>query len=309
VIGEVAAKRGWSRSFLTRILYNKYTVATEIILKNYARSYSLSFLFSEGDPNMRQGIEGFGQFYHFETVLIFLGLIYAVWRAKNNPKEMKYYLMVFLWLLFAPIPSALTRDGGFHSSRLILMIPPLTMLSAMGFLSLVKNANQIKRKILFTLLVTFMLFDITRFFHRYFVIWPNESWRFWQAGFKQTLTFTKSQDTKYRKIFFNNTYEPMLPLLLFLYGYDMNLFQQQFINDVHTENVYPGFNGFNIGEKYYFGELIKPVERLASSSNLIVASGEKDITNPLIFENEDLNLLNVVYSPTEIPIFYIFSGK
>jgi len=306
---EIVAKRRWSKSFLTRALYNKITVGTEIVFKNYSRSMSFNFLFTEGDPNMRQGIEGFGQFYHYDAVLIFLGLIYSFWNIRKGSKNTKFYLLIFLWLLFSPLPSALTKDGGYHASRLILMLPPLILLSALGFQSLIKSATKIKMKALFGVFIIFMLLDFTRFVHRYFTIWPKEGWRFWQTGFKETLAFVKSQDNKYQRIFLNNTYEPMLPRFLFWYGYDMDLFQKQFVKDVPTENIYPGFNGFKLGDKYYFGEILKPVEGLANNDNLIIASGEKDITNPAIFDNGGLELLEVVSSPTKIPIFYVFTTK
>lgn len=258
---------------------------------------------------MRQGIEGFGQLYHYDVALVYLGLIFAFWSLKKNSQETKYILLLLSWLLLAPLPSALTKDGGYHASRLILMLPPLILLSSQGFWILLKSTSKLRMKVLFAVLILFMFFDITRFFHRYFVIWPNDSWRFWQTGFKETIAYVKSQDHKYQKIFLNSVYEPMLPRFLFWYGYDMKLFQQQFIKDVPIENIYPGFNGFNLGERYYFGEIIKPVENLAKEGNLIVASGDKDITNPSIFDNNQIKLHDVIYSPTKLPIFYIYSAN
>ena len=89
----------------------------------------------------------------------------------------------------------------------------------------------------------------------------------------------------------------------------MKLFQKEFKGDVHIENIVDGINGFKLGEKFYFGELDKPIERLANPETLVVASAEKDATNPQIFRETSLNLFKTVTSPTGEPIFYIFTGR
>ena len=187
------------------------------------------------------------------------------------------------------------------------MLPPLIFLSAKGFEFLISKAGNLKSKVIIVVFVLIMIFDVSRFIHRYFVIWPNENWRIWQYGFKEMVTDVEKIDNDYERIYFNNTYEPILPRFLFWYGYDMNLFQEQFKKDVHIEGILPGFNGFSLGEKYYFGELVKPIEPLAKKGHLVVASGEKDVTDPSIFKRSDLKLLKVYYSPTEVPIFYVYT--
>ena len=309
IMQQVVDKRRWSNSLLTRALYNKTTILIETVFKNYLRSFSTTFLFSEGDPNMRQGIEGFGQMYHFDIPLVFLGFVYLLYKIVQDDKNKKYFSLIVLWLLFAPLPSSLTRDGGYHASRLVLMLPPLIILSALGFNLLLKSVKDSRIRILVLIFIVFIILDITRFIHRYFVIWPNESWRFWQSGFKETLTYVKEKDGNYSRIYLNSTYEPMLPRFLFWYKYDMTLFQKQFSDDKEIINIVPGFNGFKLGEKYYFGDIQKPVENLVNKDYLIIASGEKDISNPGIFNNPKLKLLNVFYSPTKIPIFYVFTAN
>ena len=61
IFQEVVDKRRWSESLLTRFYYNTKAITLDRVVKNYLTSFSTTFLFSKGDPNMRQGIEGFGQ--------------------------------------------------------------------------------------------------------------------------------------------------------------------------------------------------------------------------------------------------------
>ena len=308
IVAEVEARRKWSNTTLSRIFDNKATVVTERILQNYLKSFSFSFLFSEGDPNPRQSVSGYGVFYYFDLILIIVALWMLASTYSKLPEEKKRIFQVMgIWLVLAPLPSALTEGGGTHASRLILMLPPLTAFSALGFNSTFEHSRGIKTKLLMGALLLFMLFEVTRFFHGYFVIWPKESWRAWQYGFKEEGSYIRANEDKYERVLLNNTYEPMLPRFLFWYGYDMRLFQETFEDDKHIEGIYPGFNGFKLGDKYYFGDLKKPIENLAKDGNLIVASTEKDVTNPYIFHNPELNLLDTVYSPEQTTLFYIFT--
>ena len=309
IMQEIVDKRFWSNSILTRIFYNKRTVYFEKIINNYFDAFSSTFLFTKSDPNPRQTVSNTGLMYYFDIPLLIIGFVIVFANIFRDKKTKKIYFILLLWLIIAPVPSALTRDGGNHASRLILILPPLTILSAMGFEFLLKTTKTLKMKVLMTFLILMITVSIMKFLHSYFVIWKNESWRFWQYGFKDTITFVKNIDSNFERIYFNNNYEPMLPRFLFWYDYDMNLFQEQFTGDQSIENVELGFNGFKLGEKYFFGDIPKPVETFAKKDALIIASGDKDITNPNIFEKSDLIMYKIVSSPTNIPIFYIFSGN
>jgi len=310
VIAEVEARRKWSNAAFSRVFNNKVVVIGERIINNYSKSLSINFLFSEGDPNPRQSVAGYGLFYHFDLLLILLAFWAVAPGFSKLPQEKKnIFLALGLWLILAPIPSDLTQGGGTHASRLILMLPPLILFSAIGLESLLKGTHNVKGKLVMGVFVLLMVFEATKFFQSYFVIWPKESWRAWQSGFKEVGTFLKANSDKYQRVFLNNTYEPMLPRFLFWYGYDMKLFQREFVDDKHILGIYPGFDGFKLGDKFYFGDLKKPIENLALPENLIVASTEKDVTDPYIFDNPRLNLLDIVYSPIKSTIFYIYTGQ
>ena len=307
---EIDAGRKESNSSFSRIFNNKLTITFDKILKNYSKSFSFSFLFWEGDPNPRQSVGGFGHFYNFDLILILLAFWMVVTTySKLSPERKRVFQILLIWLFLAPIPSALTRDGGNHASRLILMLPPLIIFSAFGFETALSLFKDKKGKLLIGIFVLYMLFEMARFFHSYFVAWPMESWRAWQYGFKEVGTYLRANSDKYERVLLNNTYEPMLPRFLFWYGYDMGDFQETFKDDKHIGNIYPNFNGFKLGDKFYFGELVKRIEVLASKENLVVASTENDVTDPYIFDNPELNLLDIIYSPTRKTIFYIYSGQ
>jgi len=302
---EISFARSLSKNPWGRLFYNKVTVISSKLFDNYTQVFSPNFLFYRGDPNPRQSISEFGQMYRFDLILVLIGMGIFMFALKTADQK-KYWLFVF-WLFIAPLPSILTKGGGMHASRLILMLPPLILFSALGFDYLLNIKKGLAGKVFLVLLFLLMLFDVSKFMNRYFVIWPRESWRFWQYGFKEVGTYVRENGDKYERVFLNNTYEPILPRFLFWSGYDMKLFQRQFTGDVHTKSIYPGFNGFKLGDKFYFGELVKPIENLAKDGNLVVASTEKDVTNPYIFDNPELKLQDIIFAPDQTTIFYLYS--
>ncbi len=270
---------------LQRFFHNKPLIYGQYFTQNYLRSFSPEFLFLAGDPNSRHSIHEMGQMYVIELILLIMGIWILV------KMENKWKWLVLGWLLFSPVPAALTYDGGFHSTRLFLMLPPLMILVALGFEKF-KNF-----KIFLILLLTF---NFLFFVHRYFIEYPKEAWRAWQFGFKESMQFIKDNEKNYEKIVINNTYEPSFIRFLFWAEYPPDKFHQNFTGD-RTE-------GFNFG-KYYFGKLEGPAENALNKNTLFMASARDDITNPEILKNSNIKLLKQVNSPTDEPIFYLLTGQ
>ena len=308
VVAEVENARKLSGGIPGKLFYNKATVIVARLFENYTQAFSPAFLFARGDPNTRNSVDEFGQMYHLDALFVLLGLslvIYGLMAKKGHKREL---WLIVLWLVLAPIPAALTKGGGTHASRLILMLPPLILLSSLGFGSLMGIKKLLVRRAVLLVTILIMIFEVARFMNHYFVVWPVKNWKLWQYGFKETLEFVQTQDKNYQKVFLNSTYEPMLPRFLFYYRYDMAAFQREFEKDTFDKEIVPGMDGFKLGEKYYFGDLKKPIENLADPNILVVASAEKDATNPEIFNNRGLNLIKTTYAPDGTPIFYVFFG-
>ncbi len=270
---------------LQRFFHNKPLIYGQYFTQNYLRSFSPEFLFLAGDPNSRHSIHEMGQMYVIELILLIMGIWILV------KMENKWKWLVLGWLLFSPVPAALTYDGGFHSTRLFLMLPPLIILVALGFEKF-KNFK--------VLLILFLAFNFLFFMHRYFIDYPKQAWKAWHFGFKESMQFIKNNEKNYEKIVINNSYEPSLIRFLFWTKYPPDKFHQNFTGD-RTE-------GFNL-EKYYFGKLEGTVENALYKNTLFMASARDDITNPEILKNSNIKLLKQVNSPTDEPIFYLITGQ
>ena len=287
----------------SKIFHNKPLIWLQYFTQNYLRSFSPEFLFLSGDPNFRHSIHEMGEQYFYELILLLMGIWVSI---KSNFKN-KW--LILGWILIAPIPAALTYDGGFHATRTFTMLLPLSIFIALGADFLISNFQKSIFKYLKIFFLVLIIFNVSFYLHRYFTHYPAESWRAWHDGFKESLLFTKSIENRYERVYFNNTYEPMLSRFLFWYAYDPNLFHKQFSGFDYNINEESGFRGFKIGEKYYFGEVPQPYQKLVSKNNLLVASVRDDIKLPEWLEDPNVKLLKTVYSPSHEPIFYVLTGN
>ncbi|MBI2008482.1 glycosyltransferase family 39 protein [Candidatus Amesbacteria bacterium] len=287
---DLTLRRLQSTSLFARIFRNRLVYYPQEILNNYLKSFSTEFLFFQGDPVLRHSVGGMGMLYTFEIITILTGLF-----ASRNKT-------LIFWLLIAPLASALTKDGGNHAGRLIVMLPPLLLLSAYGINSLWN------KKIIFIFLSAFALFNFSFYLYRYYAEWTTDGWRFWQPGYKTAMAYLKSLDPVLTRVYFNNTYEFTLSRFLFWYAYDPVEFQRQY--PLRDTNPIPGFDGFNLG-KYYFGTL-KNKTAESGFANLLqpgvayLASVRDEVgTGTVGGVNVDL----IISSPTGLSLYYILTQQ
>lgn len=286
---DLILRRTQSSSPLTPYFRNRFIYYPQEAINNYLRSFSTEFLFFLGDPVLRHAVGGMGMLYLFEVVTIVLGL--ALYRNK----------LLLGWLLIAPLASALTKDGGNHAGRLIVMLPPLIFLSAAGINSLWN------RKILFFALFAFAIFNFSFYLHRYYSEWTTDGWRFWQPGYKTAMTYLKSLDPVLSRVYFNNTYEFTLSRFLFWYVYDPATFQRQY--PLRDSNPIPGFDGFSLGQRYYFGTLKNRVaesgfSQLLQPGEAYLASVRDEVGTGTI---GGVNVDQIITSPTGLQLYYILT--
>src|SRR3989344_4979376 len=115
---------GLSPAIADRLIHNKYTVWLNVITNNYLQSFSTDFLFMNGDPNPRHSIDGIGEFYRIDSIMLLVGIIVFL----KSKLEIKVKTFLVILLLLSPISAAITRDGGNHATRLILMLPFIVLL-------------------------------------------------------------------------------------------------------------------------------------------------------------------------------------
>ncbi len=293
-------------SSFTPLIYNKPSVYSDEIIKNYLKAFSSEFLFVIGDPNLRHSVGGLGEFYLFTLAGLILGIFFIV--NNFNGKYKTSFKILAVCLILAPVPASLTRDGGYHAPRLFLLLPFLVIIISLGINYLTGLKRNIFIKGLYLLTGFLIVVNLIGYFYRYYIEWSKDSWRFWQLGYKEALTYLKENDLKYSKIYINNTYETALPRFLFWYNYDPVRFQQVYQGNKTKADIVDGFEGFKFDDKYYFGtKTDKRIEDLIGENEVYLVSyrDETGLTDWRKQPPNGLKVLKTITNPFDQPIFFI----
>ena len=191
------------------------------IMQRWFNHFSGKFLFFEGDwQHPRLGAPNVGIMFFSDFILIISGLI-SVLSGKTS-KRTRFLLLL---LVFAPLPSALSRDQ-VHAARSMIMTVPLIFLSSVGLISLAINLKTISFKLFriggYVLLVFVFFGSLVYFIDSYFVHLPVHNAKFWDYGYKEIALEIISKQDNYNKIVFQQSYEQ--PFIYFLfYGAQYNI--------------------------------------------------------------------------------------
>ena len=144
--------------------------------------------------------ENYSVFYAWMLPFLLAGLISALKKRTLGEK------LLLAWIIFAPLPAALTTDP-FHTYRSLLLYLPLSILVACGVSKLWTRYYWILAGVSFVS-VSFFLFN-------YFVINPVVRAKDWDYGYKEMVSFINSQ-SDYQKVVIDDPWtEPYIHFLFF----------------------------------------------------------------------------------------------
>ncbi len=310
IIEDVILQRTdpWIAGFrLEPLFHNKVIAYVAAFGRNYLTAFSPDFLFINGDPNFRQSVSRFGELLWVSLPFLILGFFkIALWK---NPS----YRLVLIWLLLAPVSSALTIGGGNHATRLFITLPPLILITALGFESFLSWRGKFSSKIQFSILVTVSLatfLNLTGYWYRYEFHYRFESARVWNYGFEPIFGKLKELDRGTGRIFVNNTYDPSLYRFAFYTKLPPKDFQTSFHTDASSDDILPHFNGFQFGERYYFGQIdrYENLLNLLKPGDLYLAVQGKEVPGDWNWSKNPpsgIRSLAVVYDVLGQPLMYL----
>lgn len=290
-----------------RVLHNLPLLLIDKISNNYLQSFSPQFLFISGDPILRHSLPNQGEFYKFEVIFLILGLMFIPLKIK----EKKTMFFLFFWLLAAPIPSIITRDGGSHATRLLFMLPPLIFVMGIGMYYSWDVLGKNLKKIYIAGITALFILSFVMYQHSYWNHYPWDSEKWWQAGYREAVASVVAQSQEYDKIIISNADEPSLIFFLGWSQFPPGLFQKSY--PLKQEYI-PGFGSVFRLDKYYFppqGTSISLYDlgKVLPENTLYLATA-KEININLIAEPNrvpvDVKLVKAISYPSGSPAFYLF---
>ena len=292
----------------SRIVHNRGVFLIQKISDNYLSSFSTDLLFTRGDLNLRHSIEGVGQLYKTEAIVLLLGIISFFSFFKNK----KIKLLIGFWMIFGVIPAAITQGGGGHATRLIIILPPLVFLAAYGLVEGTKIFNSGIRLSLISLFSISLLFEFFLYQHTYWIHNPWYSERSWHAGYKEVVQYIKSQEVGYDKIIITNSLDDPKIFFASYYPIDPEVWQ----GGLEKEYV-SGFGELSHLEKFYFGQVDGTIG-LAGLAGLIgekvlYVAAQREIKDNLIMDPQKtppgLTLVKAIPYPSGEPAFYFLEKR
>lgn len=151
-----------------KIFHNKLTYLSRIFVEQYTYAFSPQYLFTSQEGSGIFSIWGRGQLYYMEALLILLGMIYICFKKRRE------FFLIFMFLLIAPLPSALGSDPITYTIRSSFMLPWLFIFIGAGIFSISFFIANIKIKSLVYLLLTILyIYSIIGYFNQYYYEWDT----------------------------------------------------------------------------------------------------------------------------------------
>lgn len=178
--------------FLGRIIHNRRLVYFQKTLEGYVASFRGDLLFGKGDALERMVVpgEGFGLLLLWDLPFLIAGAFYLL---KNKPDG---WSLMFVWLLLAPVASSVTLPQP-ASTRITVMAPVLSIISAYGFWGLTR-ARFVTSRVMIILLAA----NLFLFLHQYFVHFPIEKSDKWFYGYRQLFNYLNNEENRGKKVHF-----------------------------------------------------------------------------------------------------------
>lgn len=275
----------------SRIFHNRPVLYTIQFLKNYTDHFFGDFLFVNGDAIQRNKVPETGLLYLTDFIFLGLGIVYLLRTTHHSPLAR----LVGLWLLIAPVASALTFQTP-NALRSQNMIVPLTILVAIGGYSLKETPFRFKSSLLFILILIYF-WQFTRYLHEYYIHYPQTYPAAWEYGFKELANYVSSVQDRYQKIWITDKYDQPYILLLFYLKYPPQLFQNH-----HQLTFRDKFNFSTVRDfdKYHFEN--SPWDKVRDIHSTLIVAAPEDI--PEI----GVNIVKTIPFPNGQPAFKIVSN-
>lgn len=234
------------------VLDNRRFIFASTIISGYIIHFDPNWLFISGDIS-RHHAPGMGLLYLFELPLILFGIYTLLF----GDFDKKTKLVIFGWLLLAPLPASITT-GVPHAVRTLNFLPTWQIFSAIGLITIISLLRNLKIRTYnlkamlailgFTLFILFAIFNVGYYLDQYFVQLNYYDSADWQYGYKQAVAEVKAIGGNYKEILVSDK-APMdksYMFFLFYLQYPPQLYQEV---GVHSSGGFAAHHSFG---KYVF---------------------------------------------------------
>jgi hypothetical protein len=232
----------------SKILHNRRVGYGLSFLQHYLDNLSADFLFIKGDPNPKFSTQEFGQMHFIWLPFFIAGILFLFRKREGN-----WWIIPF-WLLIAIIPAGVARETP-HALRTEASLPTFQVLAAYGLVScvLLTKASVFKyplQKLFIIFIFIIAGLSVVFYFEDYFIHYPSLYSAEWQYGYKDAISYSLKNESKYKQIYFTPDLGRPYIYTLFYKKYDPKIFRKE----ANIQRDAFGFVAINNFGKYYFDQ-------------------------------------------------------
>ena len=303
-LSRINEQRGEHTDFtgvISKIFHNKATNYGLAFLQNWGQHFWGEFLFLSGDDIQRNKVPETGQMHLFEIITVVVGLVGIVGSLvspSSKDRTRKSWRIILVWLLVAPVASALTFQSP-HALRAHNMVIPLTIISAYGLVLIVKWLGRLKnwRVVGFSLVGVLIVWSFVRYLHMYWVHMAKEYPFSSQYGVEELVNYLQENQERYERIVVTDRYDQPYILFLFYLKYPPEKFQLE--HSLTSRDEF-GFSTVREFGKYRFESIDFENTRVEYPGALIVGTDEEI--------PEETNIVKDIYGTNDYLYFQIVAN-
>lgn len=274
-----------------RLYSNKVINFSTLFAENYFSHFDLSFLFFDNNLSSRHAFLRYGNLLLSTLPLLVIGII-----TTNFKKRLNTFFL--LWVIFAPIASALTDDVP-HSGRTLILLPALAFFIAKGFIwsyEKIRSAMGIVAAQAASILALLILFsnfglyviDLYRFY-------PEDAFFDFQGKTKVVAqALSKVDISSYETIFISKELIDSPILFAWYYAIHPEVFQTLELDIIEEKNLYQNFS------------IISTDKCVLKQENVLFISNENLFPNN---HGESNILYTYTRTRTKQPIAYVYESN
>jgi 4-amino-4-deoxy-L-arabinose transferase-like glycosyltransferase len=216
-VNKIIESRNTSKlpNIFKRLLYNRPVYFAEAFAKNYISYFSPKFLFLNGGTQYQFSVPNFGLIYPISLQFFYIGMILLFIKSFKD----KNYRFLLLWLVLSPIPASITNES-LTVLRATTMLPVPEILIALGLYFVLEKLPKNYRLIGLIIYIIVLIFSVERYLYNYFTSYRNNySWS-WQYGYKEVVSYVKTNYNNYDKIIVTKKYGEPHEFFLYYLKYD-----------------------------------------------------------------------------------------
>jgi 4-amino-4-deoxy-L-arabinose transferase-like glycosyltransferase len=235
----------------SRLVHNKVTYLAFDFTKNYLSHFLPGYLFFNGGTNYQFNVPGHGIMYMLNTPFFYLAVFLLgayIFKSTKIINEKKIMIVIFTWLLLAPVPSSLTREAP-QVLRSITFLPLPMILTTAGLTVFMFKFRSPFRSLLAGGYLILLIFQIWSYLKIYDGQYRDNYSQAWQFGYEEAYEYVNDNYYKYDKIIITKKYGEPHEFLLFYSAWDPQRYQSdKNLNRFYQTNWY-WVDGF---DKFYF---------------------------------------------------------